>query len=256
MVASLGSDRLRDSLAYYVRGQANGVAAYVLQGILTTLFAWIPGLPGIAIRGFAYRLMLRSDGLAAIECGVRLRHASGIKLGRGAYLDQGVYLHACPQGITIGAKTVLMHGAELHVFNFRDLPHAFIRIGRRCFVGESVIVRGQGGVTIGDDVLIGPRAMILAVNHRHDDVTRPVIDQGITGQGIVIGDGAWIGAGATVLDGVTIGRGAVVGAGAVVLKDVPPHTVAAGVPARVVRRADGAPTATQAPALATPAPTP
>src|SRR2546422_6038 len=88
-----------------------------------------------------------------------------------------------------------MHNAELHVFNFRDLPHAFIRIGRRTFVGESVIVRGQGGVEIGDDVLIAPRAQILAINHNYADVTRPIIDQGITGRGIVVEDGSWIGAG-------------------------------------------------------------
>jgi acetyltransferase-like isoleucine patch superfamily enzyme len=236
MVASLKEDRFLDGLAYYVRGQAPSLADYALQGVLTTLLGWIPGLPGIALRGIAYRLMLHSDGLAVIECGVRLRHARGVRLGRGSFLDQGVYLHACPQGISIGAKTCVMHNVELHVFNFRDLPHAFIRIGRRCFVGESVIVRGQGGVTIGDDVLIGPRAMILAVNHSFGDVTRPVIDQGITGRGIVIEDGAWIGAGATILDGVTVGQGAVVGAGAVVSRDVPPHTVAVGIPARVVRR--------------------
>ena len=131
-----------------------------------------------------------------------------------------------------------MHNAELHVFNFRDLPHAFIRVGKRTFVGESVIVRGQGGVEIGDDVLIAPRAQILAINHNYADVSRPIIDQGITGRGIVIEDGSWIGAGAIVLDGVRVGRGAVVGANAVVTRDVPPHTVVVGSPARVVKRLD------------------
>ena len=67
--------------------------------------------------------------LAAIESGVRLRFADGIRLGQGSYLDEGVYLHACPGGIDIGADSYLMHHAELHVYNFRDLPHAFIRVG-------------------------------------------------------------------------------------------------------------------------------
>ncbi|MGH2457758.1 MAG: acyltransferase, partial [Chloroflexota bacterium] len=129
----------------------------------------------------------------------------------------------------------IMHHAELHVFNFRDLPHAFIRVGRGTFIGESVVIRGQGGVSIGDDVLIAPLAKILAVNHHFDDPTRPVIDQGISGEGIVIEAGAWIGAGAAILDGVRVGQGAVVGANAVVTRDVPPHTLAVGSPARVIR---------------------
>jgi acetyltransferase-like isoleucine patch superfamily enzyme len=69
----------------------------------------------------------------------------------------------------------------------------------------------------------------------YDDPTRPIIEQGITAKGIVVEDNAWIGAGAIVCDGVRIGKGAVVGAGAVVVEDVPPHTVVAGVPAKVVK---------------------
>lgn len=235
MAISLKGQSSADKLLYYIRGQASGPWDYLVQGVITTLLSGIPGLPGIAARGLAYRLILRMDGFPAIESGVRLRHARGIRLGTGVYLDQGVYLHACPQGIEIGANSCIMHNTELHVFNFRDLPHAFIRIGAGVFVGESVVIRGQGGVTIGNDVLIGPLAKILAVNHNFADVSRPVIDQGITGQGIVIEDGAWIGAGAAILDGVRVGRGAVVGANAVVTKDVPPHTLAVGTPARVIR---------------------
>jgi acetyltransferase-like isoleucine patch superfamily enzyme len=177
---------------------------------------------------------MQVDGFAAIEDGVRIRHARNVRLGQGVYLDRGVYLHGCPNGIEIGSDSYVMHNAELHVFNFRNLPHAFIRIGRGCFIAESVVVRGQGGVTIGDHVLVAPMAKILAVNHIHDDPNAPVIDQGISAKGIVIEDGAWIGAGAAVLDGTTVGAGAVVGANAVVTHDVPPRAVVAGVPARVI----------------------
>jgi acetyltransferase-like isoleucine patch superfamily enzyme len=202
---------------------------------LTTLLGGVPGLPGIALRGLGYRLMLRMDGAVAIEPHVRLRHARNIRLGRGVYLDQGVYLHGCPQGIELGDDTCVMHNTEMHVFNFRDLPHAFIRVGRGTFIGESVVIRGQGGVTIGEHVLIAPQVKILAVNHNYADVTRPIMVQGISGEGIVIEDGAWIGAGATLLDGVRVGKGAVVGANAVVTKDIPSHTVAVGIPAKVVK---------------------
>lgn len=238
MAVELDGRGFVDRLRYYVQGQAAGVPNYLLQGLATTMLGGVPGLPGIALRGFAYRLILRMEGFAAIESGVRLRYAQGIRLGANVYLDQGVYLHGCPQGIEIGAGSCVMHNAELHVFNFRNLPHAFIRVGSGTFIGESVVVRGQGGVTIGDSVLIAPLAKILAVNHNFDDPSRPVIEQGISGRGIVIDDGAWIGAGAAVLDGVHIGRGAVIGANAVVTKDVPPRSLAVGVPARVIRSLD------------------
>ncbi len=76
---------------------------------------------------------------------------------------------------------------------------------------------------------------ILAVNHVYDDPTRPIREQGITAQGIVIEDDVWIGAGAIVLDGVTIGRGSVIGAGAVVADDIPPYSIAVGSPAKPIR---------------------
>jgi acetyltransferase-like isoleucine patch superfamily enzyme len=156
-------------------------------------------------------------------------------LGRGAYLDHGVYLHACPAGIWIGAESFVMKNAILHVYNFRDLPNAGIRIGSRSLIGEACVLRGQGGITIGDDVYLAPLVQMLAVNHVYHDTTRPISHQGITTQGIVVEDGAWIGGGAIILDGVRIGRNAVVGAGAVVTKDVPAYTIVAGNPARVVR---------------------
>ena len=76
---------------------------------------------------------------------------------------------------------------------------------------------------------------IVAVDHVYDDPQRPIREQGITAQGIVIEDDVWLGAGATVVDGVTIGRGSVIGAGAVVTTDMPPYSIAVGIPAKVVK---------------------
>ncbi len=200
------------------------------------LAGWIPTILGIGIRALLYRGILHMRGLAAIENGVRLRFADHIWLGHGVYLDQGVYLHACPQGIYLGDGTLIMHGSVLHVYNFRDLPHAFIRIGRRSLIGELNVLRGQGGITIGDRVYTASQVQLLAVNHVYNDPGRPIIDQGITAEGIVIEDDVWIGAGAIITDGVRVGQGAVVAAGAVVTHDVPPHTVVGGVPARVLKQ--------------------
>jgi len=93
----------------------------------------------------------------------------------------------------------------LHVYNFRGLPHAVIWVGRNCLAGEFCLIRGQGGVHIGDAVLIAPRVQMLAVNHLFDDPSRAVMHQGITARGIIVEDGAWIGAGAILLDGVQVG---------------------------------------------------
>lgn len=223
------------TLRLYLSRQATGPLRYCLEQAVTGLFGWVPGVVGIGLRALAYRLILKMKGLAAIEHGVRLRFASLIRLGRGVYLDEGVYLHACPGGIEIGEDTMIMHHAVLHVYNFRGLPQAGIRVGRNSLIGEFNVLRGQGGIRIGDGVYTSPLVQLVAVNHCFSDPTRPFLEQGITAQGITVEDNVWIGAGAIVVDGVHIGCGAVVAAGAVVTQDVPPHTVVAGVPARVVR---------------------
>lgn len=227
---------LRDYLRFYVQAHSTSLGAYVWEQAVFSLCSWLPGLPGVAVRALAYKVLLRCRGWAAIEPGVRICQPRNVTLGHGVYLDHGVYLHACPQGIEIGDNTYVMHHAELHVYNFRGMQHSRIRLGRNCIVGEFSVIRGQGGVVVGDNVIIGPRAQIMAVDHVFDDPTRPILEQGLQALGIEIEDGAWIGAGAIILDGVRIGRGAVVGAGAVVTRDVARHTVVAGVPARLLRR--------------------
>jgi acetyltransferase-like isoleucine patch superfamily enzyme len=230
-------------LKLYLRRQADGLGRYALEQLLQLALGWVPTLAGVALRGVFYRLMLTMEGWAAVENGVRLRFASRIRLGHGAYLDQGVYIHACPNGVEIGSGTLVMHGAVLHVYNFRDLPHSGIRIGRDSLIGEYTVIRGQGGVTIGDRVYTSPLVQMVAVDHVFDDPDRPFVEQGITARGIVVEDDVWIGSGAVLTDGVRVGQGAVVAASAVVTQDVPPHTVVGGVPARVIREIDGRPTA-------------
>jgi acetyltransferase-like isoleucine patch superfamily enzyme len=223
------------SLSLYLNRQADNFWRYLLEQLLYLMFGWVPTIVGIGLRFIFYRLILKMKGLAAIESGVRLRFANHITLGRGVYLDQGVYLHACPNGIRIGENSIVMHGAVLHVYNFRNLPHAGITIGKDSLVGEYSVIRGQGGVTIGDRVYTSPFTQILAVNHVFSDPDRPFVDQGITAKGIVIEDDVWLGGGVVVTDGVRIGTGAVIAAGAVVTRDVPPHTVFGGVPARLIK---------------------
>ncbi len=226
-------------LRLYVGRQASSPARYMLEQAMLVGLGWVPTLLGIGVRAMAYRLILGMNGLAAIERNVRIRFAGNITLDQGAYLDEGVYLHACPNGIRIGKNTLVMHGSVLHVYNFRGIPHSGIRIGNNSLIGEYNVIRGQGGVTIGDRVYTSPLVQLLAVSHVFEDAARPFVNQGITAQGIRVEDDVWIGSGATVTDGVVIGEGSVVAAGSVVTKDVPRHTLVAGTPARVIREIGG-----------------
>jgi maltose O-acetyltransferase len=127
---------------------------------------------------------------------------------------------------------------------------ANVRIGNRSGIGRGSEI--HGGVTIGDEVMLAPHVVVLALNHRFDRLDVPIGRQGDRPLMCPrIEDGAWIGLGAIILPGRTIGKEAVVGAGAVVSSDVAPYDIVAGNPAQVVgsrlRRANGsAPEAAQA----------
>ncbi|OFW15360.1 MAG: hypothetical protein A3F69_02290 [Acidobacteria bacterium RIFCSPLOWO2_12_FULL_66_10] len=103
-------------------------------------------------------------------------------------------------------------------------------LGSQIDVGEYVVIRASGGVTIGDRVLVAAHAVITSRQHP----TR-LPRFGVTEDApVVIGDDVWIGAGAVILPGVTVGCGAIVGAGAVVTTSVEPFTIVGGVPARPI----------------------
>jgi acetyltransferase-like isoleucine patch superfamily enzyme len=107
----------------------------------------------------------------------------------------------------------------------------FIRIGKNVFINHACSFLDMGGITLEDDVLIGPRVNLVTENHPMDPKDRRAL---IT-KPIVIKRNAWIGAGATILPGVTVGENSVVAAGAVVSKDVPANTIVAGIPAKVIK---------------------
>jgi maltose O-acetyltransferase len=111
-----------------------------------------------------------------------------------------------------------------------------LRIGTECFVNGHCHFYVTDRIEIGDRVALGQEVMILTGTHDTSDPTHrngPIIARPVT-----VGSGAWLGARCVVLPGVTIGEGAVVAAGAVVTRDVPAHTIAAGVPAKVLRSLD------------------
>ncbi len=106
-----------------------------------------------------------------------------------------------------------------------------IRLGKNVFINHNCSFLDIGGITIEDDVQIGPSVNLTSENHPLDPADRKTV----LPKQIVVKRNAWIGAGATILPGVTIGENSIVAAGAVVSRDVPANTVVAGVPAKVVK---------------------
>lgn len=111
-----------------------------------------------------------------------------------------------------------------------------IIIGNNCSINPYSVLYGHGGLKIGNNVLIAAHTVIIPANHNFSNREKNISDQGMTCKGICIQDDVWIGAGCQILDGVTIGKGAIIAAGAVVNKDVPPFTIVAGVPARIINQ--------------------
>ncbi|WP_305154234.1 DapH/DapD/GlmU-related protein [uncultured Duncaniella sp.] len=107
-----------------------------------------------------------------------------------------------------------------------------VTIGKRCFIQQCCTFFGRGGIEIGDDVFIGPKCNLITINH---DVN-PDNRSATFGKPIRIEDKVWLGINATVLPGVTLGYGCIVGANSVVTKDVPPMTIVAGNPARIIKK--------------------
>ena len=108
-----------------------------------------------------------------------------------------------------------------------------IWVGEGFYANFDCVMLDGGGITIGDHVLFGPRVGIYTTNHALDPAERAA--GACSAKPVVIGNSVWIGAGVTVNPGVTVGDGTVIGSGSVVTSDIPARTVAAGVPARVIR---------------------
>jgi acetyltransferase-like isoleucine patch superfamily enzyme len=162
----------------------------------------------------------------------------GIVLDRSCTIGAGVSLGPpvpidLSAAVTIGAACEIGRGVELNPWGGR------IRLGPNVFVGPYVVVYGHGGVEIGEESLISMHCCILSSNHEVPPRSVRIRSRPDLLLPTFIGAGVWLGANVTVLGGSRIGEGCVVGAGSVVRGELPPFSVAAGVPARVLRmRAD------------------
>jgi maltose O-acetyltransferase len=166
---------------------------------------------------------LTSELIAAREVAVHRTNAYNASFGRPAF-EREALLAALLGRIGAGAHFEPTFRCE---FGFN------IELGDNFYANFDCIMLDGGGITIGNAVLLGPRVSIYTTNHALDPTERTA--GACAAKRVVIEDAVWVGGGVTINPGVQIGRGSVIGSGSVVTRSVPADTVAAGVPARVLR---------------------
>jgi acetyltransferase-like isoleucine patch superfamily enzyme len=210
----------------------NSFGAFLKYELLTSLLGPMPGAGGYFLRAKLYRHILRQLGKGSvIGRSVLLRSPGQVSIGDQVMIDDNVVLDAKGKGarIELGNQILLGRNTILSCNKSEINIGSFVSIGPFCFfVSKSLI-------SIGSNVSIGSGSHLMGGGHKFDDLDKPIIRQERTSQGIVVSDNVWIGSQVVVLDGVTLGEGCIVGAGAVVTKDVPAYSIAAGIPAKVIR---------------------
>ena len=168
--------------------------------------------------------------------GVSIFLASKVKMGKWVQLEDGVHLSGLgTEGIRIGNNVRIGAFSRLVASTTFDQPGKGIRIGNNVGIGEFAYLGGAGGLSIGDNCIIGQYFSCHPENHQFSDPAIQIRHQGTSRKGIEIGEDCWIGSKVTILDGVRIGRHCVIAAGAVVNQSFPDHSVIGGVPARLLK---------------------
>ena len=156
-----------------------------------------------------------------------------IQIGKGTIIEKGAIISTRYGGtITIGENC--------HISRYGHILSCGgnIIIGNNSTVNPFAMVYGQGGLKIGNGVRIATQSTILPSNHIFDRKDIMIYEQGLSKKGIVIEDDVWVGANSVILPGVTLGKHCVVAAGSIVTHSVPPYSICAGCPAKVIKSYD------------------
>jgi acetyltransferase-like isoleucine patch superfamily enzyme len=209
-----------------------GLGALLKYEFVVMLAQARTGAVGLALRKSVYPWLLGSCGRNVIfGQNVVLRHPHKIHIGDNVVIDDNCLLDAkgdsnrgirIASGVFIGRNTIL------------SCKNGDIELADGANIGFNCEVFSASRVTVGKDVLMAAYSYIIGGDHDFSDPAAAVLSQSRKSAGVSIGDGAWLGAGAKILDGVTIGEHAVIGAGAVVRDSIGPHAIAVGIPARIV----------------------
>ncbi len=175
-------------------------------------------------------LMLRYR--CVIEWGAKILLARKIRVGRGTIIRSGIFVGKSDQrrvGLEMGRGCFIQEFVSMH-------PRGdWIKLGDGVGVNSFSYIDGHGGVTIGDNTLLGPGVKIVGDIDLDDYSTDIPIAWSKKKKGVSIGRNVWVGANASIIDGARIGDGSIIGANAVVVGEIPPNAIAVGVPAKVVR---------------------
>jgi len=190
------------------------------------------------LRGLFYRPFLKEvRGFCFVNAGAKLRNCGHIILGRNFIAESNCEIQGLSKsGVIFGDNVTVGSFAMIRPSGYygREIGQG-VKIGDRSNIGAYCYLGASGGITIGQDVLMGPRVSLFAENHNHDRTDIPMRAQGCTRQAIAIGDDCWLGSGSIILAGVHIGRGSIIAAGAIVTQNIPPYSIVGGNPARVIR---------------------
>ena len=209
-----------------------GWAALLKHELVVLVAQAAPGALGLALRKWMYPWLLGSCGRNVVfGQNVVLRHPHKIRIGDRVVIDDNCLLDAKGEanaGITIGSGVFVGRNTIL------SCKDGDIELGDEANVGFNCEIFSASRVRVGRGTLIAAYVYLIGGDHEFSDREKAVLDQRRVSAGISIGDGAWLGAGAKILDGVMIGDRAVIGAGAVVRDAVPPGATAVGIPARLI----------------------
>jgi len=227
----------REKYAALVVGRPE-LGALIKHEFVTLFSQNTPGALGLALRKTLYPILLGACGRNVVfGQNVVLRHPHKIRIGDDVVIDDNCLIDAkgeSNRGITIGNRVFIGRNSILSCKNGNIDLEDGANIGFNCEIFSASTVR------VGRDTLVAAYSYVIGGEHDFRDPSQAVLTQARRSTGVTIGAGAWLGAGAKILDGVAIGDRAVIGAGAVVREAVPSGAVAVGVPARIVGQRDAA----------------
>ena len=226
-----GAQSARERYSALVVGRP-GWGALLHYELVQLLGQNVPGALGLALRKTLFPSLLGACGRNVVfGQNVVVRHPHKVRIGDNVVIDDNCLIDAkgdTNAGIAIGSGVFVGRNSILSCKN------GDIELGDGANVGFNCEIFSASRVTIGRDTLLAAYCYVIGGDHDFSDPSAAVLAQGRRSTGVTIGVGAWLGAGAKILDGVAIGDRAIVGAGAVVREAVPAEAIAVGIPARVV----------------------
>ncbi len=199
------------------------------------IFGYIVNLTIKIFRGCTLLLKGRNPKGMILSSGVKMIYQSKIRWGKFLKLGRNVMLSGLgKEGIVFGDNVSIGDYSQIIVATTLQNIGKGIHIGHHVGIGEFAYLGGAGGLSIGDDCIVGQYFSCHPENHYFSDPIKLIRRQGVDRKGITIGKNCWIGSKVTVLDGVQIGDGCVIAAGAVVNKSFVDNSIIGGVPAKII----------------------